>query len=182
MPYCDRCGSESLRGAQYCIRCGATVESRHDHYRAEWGERVIAYVIDFIVLSLALGAIAFAAQIVPGSLPLLWTRHVFRWGPLGILHMKSLVFFGYWTFMEYVYGQSLGKMVMGIRVADIAGGQIALGQAVIESFGKAFILPLDLAAGLALSPWKVQRLSSLIAKTSVVRDSPECCPVEPIRV
>jgi uncharacterized RDD family membrane protein YckC len=105
-----------------------------------------------------------------------------RWGPFGVLHLKSLVFFIYWTFMEYVYGQSIGKMVMGLRVADINGGRIDLGQAVAESFGKALILPFDLVAGLALFPWRSQRLSSHLSGTVVVRDSPECCPVETLRL
>jgi uncharacterized RDD family membrane protein YckC len=96
--------------------------------------------------------------------------------------MKSLVFFGYWTVMEYVYGQSIGKMAMGLRVVDIDGGRIDLGQAAVESFGKAFLLPLDLVSGLALYPWKAMRLTSHLSGTVVVRDSPECCPVEPIRI
>ena len=182
MLYCDRCGSESPRGAQFCSRCGAPVGARPAFYGAEWGERLISYAIDFIVLSVAIGVASFAASIYSGSLLPLWMPHVYRWGPLGLVNLRSLVFFAYWVFMEYLYGQSLGKMVMGIRVTDIDGGRISLGQAAVESFGKAILLPLDLVAGLALYPWKMQRLSSLIAKTAVVRDSPECCPVEPIRV
>ena len=41
---------------------------------------------------------------------------------------------------------------MGIRVADIDGGRISLGQAAVESFGKDFLLPMDLVAGFALYP------------------------------
>ena len=84
--------------------------------------------------------------------------------------------------MEYVCGQSIGKMIMRIRVADIDGGRISLSQAAVESLGKAILLPLDLVAGLALYPRRTQRLTSMIARTAVVRDSPYCCPVDPIRI
>jgi uncharacterized RDD family membrane protein YckC len=182
MPYCERCGSETPRGVLYCPGCGAPVGSRPVHYRAEWGERLIAYAIDFIVVSVALGAVSLASRINPGLLPLPWTRYIYRWGAFGFLSLRSLAFFGYWIFMEYMYGQSIGKTTMRIRVADMGGGQLSLGQAAVESFGKAFLLPLDLVAGLALYPWKWLRLSSHLSGAVVVRDSPECCPVEPIRV
>jgi uncharacterized RDD family membrane protein YckC len=182
MPYCERCGSENPRGSQYCSSCGAPIESHPVHYRADLGERLIAWFIDFVILSLALGAITFFARIAPGSPPLPWTHHLLRWGPFGLLHVKSLAFFVYWAFMDYVYGRSLGKMVMGLRVADIDGGRIDQGQAAVESFGKAFLLPFDLMAGLALYPSRSQRLSSHLSGTVVVRDSPECCPVELIRI
>jgi uncharacterized RDD family membrane protein YckC len=107
---------------------------------------------------------------------------VLQWGPFRVLHLKSLVFFVYWTFMDYLYGQSIGKMVMGLRLVDIDGGRIDLTQAAVESFGKAFLLPLDLVAGLLLHPWRSQRLSSHLSGTVVVRDTLECCPVEPIRI
>jgi uncharacterized RDD family membrane protein YckC len=182
VPYCDRCGSETPHGALYCQICGVPVKPRSESFRADWGERLIAWVIDFTILSLALGAIAFTTRISPDFIMLPWTHHVIRWGPFGVLHVKSLIFFGYWTFMEYAYGQSLGKMVMGLRVEDVAGGRIDLSQAAVESFGKAMLLPLDLLAGLALYPWRMQRLTSIIARTAVVRDNPYCCPVEPIRI
>jgi uncharacterized RDD family membrane protein YckC len=180
--YCDRCGYEIPSGSLYCQACDSPVKSRSETYRAEWGERLIAWGIDFVILSLAIGAITLVARITVGPSPLLWTHQVLRWGPFGVLHMKSWLFFMYWAFMEYLYGQSIGKMVMGIRVADIDGGRIDLGQAVVGSFGKAFLLPLDLAAGIALYPWRGQRLSSHLSGTVVVRDTSECCPVEPIRI
>jgi uncharacterized RDD family membrane protein YckC len=135
-----------------------------------------------VILSLAIGAITVATRIAAGPSHLLWTHQVLRWGPFGVLHVKSWIFFVYWAFMEYSYGQSIGKMAMGIRVADIDGGRIDLGQAAVESFGKAFLLPLDLAAGIILYPWRGQRLSSHLSGTVVVRDSLECCPVEPVRI
>ena len=135
-----------------------------------------------MIMSLGLGVISLFTRIVPGASPLPWTHHMMRWGPFGVFPLKSLVFFMYWTFMDYVYGQSIGKMVMGLHVADIDRGRINLGQAAAESFGKAFLLPLDLAVGLTLYPWRSQRLSSHLSGTVVVRDSPECCPVVPIRL
>ena len=69
MPYCDGCGSENPRGFLFCSNCGATIESRTLIYRAELEERLIVWFIDFVILSLGLGAITLFTRIVPGSSP-----------------------------------------------------------------------------------------------------------------
>ena len=146
------------------------------------GERLIAWFIDFVILSLGLGAIGLFTRLVPGSSPQPWTQHMLSWGAFGFLCKRGFVFFMYWTFMDYVYGQNIGKILIGLRVADIDGGRINMGQAAVESFGKSFLLPFDLVAGLTLYPWRSQRLSSHLSGTVVVRDSPECCPMETLRI
>lgn len=167
-------------GDLYCPGCGSRVESRPPQYRAEMGERLIAYAIDFIAVSAALTVIFITARLTLG-LPLYPWSHHFQWGwAFGSLSTRSLVFFTYWTFTEYFFGQSLGKMVMGIRVADVAGGRLSLVQVAVESFGKSFILPFDLIAGIALYSGTWMRLTSYLSGAAVVRDSPECCPVETI--
>jgi hypothetical protein len=56
--------------------------------------------------------------------------------------------FIYWTALEGYRGQSFGKMLLNIAVTGPFGESIGFGDAVVESFGKAFLLPLDcLGAG-----------------------------------
>jgi uncharacterized RDD family membrane protein YckC len=81
------------------------------------------------------------------------------------------MYFLYWTFMEGTYGQSLGKMVMGIRIVRLNGEHADLSRAALESIGKAFLLPIDLILGWALHPRKRQRIFNYLSETVVVRAS-----------
>jgi len=83
-----------------------------------------------------------------------------------------LLFFAYYVVSEGVFGQTLGKRVVGLRVVDEEGYQIGLGAAVVRNL-------LRLVDGLffyivaALSVWfspKGQRLGDRAAHTCVVRD------------
>jgi uncharacterized RDD family membrane protein YckC len=70
--------------------------------------------------------------------------------------------------MEGVYGQSLGKMVMKIKVTKLDGTPIGLPSAAIESIGKAFLLPIDCIIGWLLYGDTNQRLFNYISETIVV--------------
>ena len=66
-------------------------------------------------------------------------------------------------------GQSVGKIVMGIKVTNLQGGQPTLVEAAVESLGKAFLLPIDLIVGWIVYPAKRQRLFGYLSRTLVVR-------------
>jgi RDD family len=53
----------------------------------------------------------------------------------------------YWTYFESITGQSIGKRLLHLRTTDLAGNSINVKTAAIESFGKAFLLPLDVLLG-----------------------------------
>ena len=61
--------------------------------------------------------------------------------------ISSLVFMAYWTYFESTTGQSIGKKLLHLKTTDLAGKSIDVKTAVIESFGKAFLLPLDVILG-----------------------------------
>jgi hypothetical protein len=52
--------------------------------------------------------------------------------------ITSLVFFVYWTYFESTTGQSIGKKILHIISGQTANPKAAA----IETFGKAFLLPL----------------------------------------
>jgi uncharacterized RDD family membrane protein YckC len=60
-------------------------------------------------------------------------------------------------------------MIMRIRVVKIDGTAINMGDAAIESVGKAFLLPIDLLIGWILYPRKRQRIFNYITRTVVVK-------------
>jgi uncharacterized RDD family membrane protein YckC len=71
--------------------------------------------------------------------------------------------------MEGAYGQSLGKMLMRIKAARLDGSPINMGQAALQSLGKAFLLPLDCLLGWILYPRRRQRLFNYLSETVVVK-------------
>jgi uncharacterized RDD family membrane protein YckC len=71
--------------------------------------------------------------------------------------------------MDGAYGQSIGKMIMRIKVVKLDGANINMGPAAIEAVGKAFILPLDCLLGWILYPSRRQRAFNFVSNTIVVK-------------
>jgi len=138
---------------------------------ASWGERFVAWLIDFIIVNTVLWAI-FAAIAFP-----FWiTGAAEGWfdrgeGPIGWA-ATSLVFFVYWIYFETTTGQSLGKMALKIKTTDLAGNRIDVRAAAIESFGKAFLLPIDVILGWIFTNDKRQRIFSRAGNTIVIKTKP----------
>ena len=140
---------------------------------ASWGDRFLAWLIDFILVSIALAGL-FSAIAIP-----IWffyydnddmtsTRAYQSVQPLHYI-ISSAAFFGYWTCFEYTSGQSIGKRVLKIKTVDLSGNRIDVKNAAIESFGKAFLLPIDVILGWIFSNNKRQRIFSRISNTIVIK-------------
>lgn len=162
--YCRNCGARLPEGAEYCTNCGAPVTPVARPALASWGERFIAWLIDMIILGILLGPWIT----LPGYV---WAPHFLRWVPFVDFGTKNVIYFLYWTFMEGIYGQSIGKMAMKIRVTQLNGEPTDIVHAAIESLGKAFLLPLDCIVGWILYPTKRQRLFNYISETKIVKAS-----------
>lgn len=135
---------------------------------AGWGERFLAWLIDFIIVNTVLWAI-FAAAAIPfwfGGMPDRWFNRAD--GPIDWA-VTSLVFFAYWIYFETTTGQSLGKMALRIKTTDLTGNKVDIRSAAIQSFGKAFLLPIDVVLGWIFTNDKRQRIFSRAGNTIVVK-------------
>ena len=83
--------------------------------------------------------------------------------------ISSIAFFGYWTYLEYTSGQSIGKRLLKIKTVDLSGNRIDIKGAAIESFGKAFLLPIDVILGWTFTNNKRQRIFGRISDTIVIK-------------
>ena len=71
--------------------------------------------------------------------------------------------------LEYKKGQSIGKKIFCLRVVDLYGKSPSLASVAISSFGKAFVLPLDIIFGLIFTNQKRQRIFNKISDTIVIK-------------
>jgi uncharacterized RDD family membrane protein YckC len=167
MPYCKNCGSELPEGATFCPKCGVAVEGVERLRLAVWAERFVAWLIDIVILSLFLVPLRITWLASWPNLTIFpWAA---GWIPFVDLGFSNVVYFVYWLYMESVYGQSIGKMIMRIKVTGLNGERADFVQVAIESIGKAFLLLLDLIIGWILYPRRRQRLLNHLSQTVVIR-------------
>lgn len=168
MPYCRNCGKDVPEDAQFCPNCGTSVEVSTRPKLAYWSERFVAWLIDIILL----GVFLSIARLLLG--PSLWPSFSWipiyvRWVPFLDIGLNNIIFFFYWLIMDGYYDQSIGKMIMKIKVTHLSGKPIDFIPAAIESLGKAFILPLDCIIGWFFFPRNKQRLFNYVSDTIVIK-------------
>lgn len=126
---------------------------------AAWSSRVGAWLIDVILLGAFVAVLGDLLAVGPGLLTL---EH-----PLEAAQ-HSLLLFVYWTLFETNAGQSPGKLVLDLQVVGQDGHPPSLVGSAIQSFGKAYLLPLDVVIGLLAMPGERRRLFNRLSGTRVV--------------
>jgi uncharacterized RDD family membrane protein YckC len=176
LPYCKKCGAQLAEEAAFCQECGTPVRapvapvtpSVPTFRSADWGERFVAWLIDIIIISIFLAPTKFFFAIVA------WPSITFmpaslRWIPFADFGLDNAICFFYWMLMEGMYGQSIGKMALNLKVTMMNNKPVDLGSAAVESIGKAFLLPIDCLVGWIFYSGKNQRLFNYVSYTKVVK-------------
>jgi len=132
---------------------------------ARWTDRFIAWLIDFIII-FSICAIIFAA--IFGTLDVKWNEDMMFSESTSYIP-ASLLFLGYWIILEYKIGQSIGKKILHLKVVNIDGKSPSLLGVIISSFGKSFLLPIDMILGLIFTNQKRQRIFNRIGDTIVIK-------------
>lgn len=146
-----------------------TPEPSSEIILAKWIDRFFAWLIDFIIVNVAVAGIFSAA-----AFPLWFDTNPDRWfrnmgdGPLHY-GITSLIFFAYWAYFESTRGQSIGKMALHIKTTDLMGKTADTGSVVLQSFGKSFLLPIDLILGWTFTNDKRQRIFNRASNTIVIK-------------
>ena len=134
---------------------------------ARWGDRFLSWLIDFVTVSVVFHMIIYATV---GDLRLV-LENEFIWTDIVNYVPASLVFFAYWSVLEYKTGQSLGKKILRLKVINMDGDLPNLKGVLISSFGKAFLLPFDMIIGWIFTNKNRQRMFNKIGDTLVVKIS-----------
>ncbi|MGQ4832965.1 MAG: RDD family protein [Candidatus Asgardarchaeia archaeon] len=142
--------------------------SLYEHFKSFTGRRLGAWFLDIIlVYVVAIGSIDFT--MIPVMIPFLsYTvlipamiykplTYLFSFNLLTTtsteqvisIYYRSILWI-YWTMLEGYRGQSIGKMLFEIRNVKTDGSPVQLTDSAITSFGKAFLLPLDILLGIGL--------------------------------
>ena len=132
---------------------------------AKWIDRFLAWLIDFVIVStisttiifLSFGTIYYEME-EDG----LWAENI-QYIP------ASILFFVYWTILEYKTGQTIGKKILNLRVVNLKGENPSLQGILLSSFGKSFLLPLDVIIGWILTNEKRQRVFNKLGDTVIVK-------------
>jgi uncharacterized RDD family membrane protein YckC len=137
---------------------------------ARWSDRFFAWLIDFIIVT-----IAFELLFYKSTFPLWLDNNPLNWfkGELGSesYAIRSLMFLAYWTYLESSIGgnQSIGKRIFRLKTVGVFGGSVNIRDALIESFGKSFLLPIDLILGWVFTNNKKQRIFNRASNTVVIK-------------
>ena len=132
---------------------------------AKWTDRFLAWLIDFIIVSIISTSVIFASF---GTLDYEFEEDIF-WAESTQYIPTSILFFAYWTILEYKTGQTIGKKILNLKVTNINGKKPDLKGIMISSFGKSFLLPIDIVLGWLLTNEKRQRVFNKLGDTLIVK-------------
>ncbi|HSA77122.1 MAG TPA: RDD family protein [Nitrosarchaeum sp.] len=132
---------------------------------AKWSNRFFAWLIDFLIISMisTLIMVTFFGKIDFDI------NEKWMWAETTQYIQTSIIFFAYWTILEYKTGQSIGKKILNVKVTNLYGKQANLKGIVISSFGKTFLIPIDVILGLIFTNEKRQRIFNKIGDTIVIK-------------
>jgi len=130
---------------------------------AKWKDRFFAWLVDFVIISLISSSIFFLS-----FLYLDYNFENFITND-GMYIPTSVMFLSYWIILEYKTSQTIGKKMFNLKVTNSQGEKPSLMGVVISSFGKSFILPVDMILGLIITNDKRQRIFNRMGNTIVIK-------------
>jgi uncharacterized RDD family membrane protein YckC len=139
-----------------------------------WARRLIAYIIDVALVTVVLTIIAIVVSIpfliglgFPSfvTFPAIWAAWLGLWigGPI------SLILVLYFFLAEGLYGRTIGKELMGLRVQRVDGKPMDMRSSLIRNISKIYwvLLLIDVAVGLGTHGEMSQKWSDRYIGTKV---------------
>lgn len=178
--YCSKCGEKLPEGTKFCPKCGTPVKlearaetvvkrfEKDPHLQEYWIKRAVAYLIDSVIVGAAT-AILFGIALFP----------IFIANPVSFVNIFSfpfamgLLYILYFPIAETMYGATVGKSLLGLKVVTKSGGKPNFEKAFIRNITKihGVLLLLDVIGGLITSKDLHQKYTDRIANTTVLPKS-----------
>jgi uncharacterized RDD family membrane protein YckC/DNA-binding transcriptional ArsR family regulator len=128
---------------------------------ASFGKRALAFLLDLSLVLIIMVVLMFPTVISIVTEKGLSEVGSFLFFTLGFLWVYSAL-------LEGFNGQTLGKRMLALKVVRIDGKALSYEHAAVRNFGKAFLLPFDLAAGLKNKDPRVKRYFDKFSGTTVI--------------
>jgi uncharacterized RDD family membrane protein YckC len=197
MVYCSKCGMQNSDGARYCNNCAASLALTEpgipmgqpaqpqqpayaaaplpaslqpgqnaslldylSHYKGlqyHWARRFVAILFDAIII------------LLPVYVFLVFAGAHF-WGFFGFIGLSGIVLFLYSAVFEYMWGGTIGKMVLGLKVVSTKG-KLEVADTLVRNISKVYyiFLLIELVVTLVVQTTDAhQRFLDKIARTTVV--------------
>lgn len=132
---------------------------------AKWSDRFFAWLIDFLIITIISTLIMFTFF---GKIDF-EINDKWVWTETTQYMQTSIIFFAYWIILEYKTGQSIGKKILNVKATNLYGKQADLKGVIISSFGKTFLIPVDVVLGVIFTNEKRQRIFNKIGDTIVIK-------------
>jgi uncharacterized RDD family membrane protein YckC len=130
---------------------------------AKWKDRFLAWLVDFIIISMISTSVFFIS--------FLYLDYNFEnfISDDGMYVPTSVMFLSYWIILEYKTGQTIGKKMFNLKIVNNLGERPSLIGVIISSFGKSFILPIDIILGWIITNEKRQRICNKLGNTLIIK-------------
>jgi uncharacterized RDD family membrane protein YckC len=130
---------------------------------AKWKDRFLAWLVDFIIISMISTSVFFIS--------FLYLDYNFEnfISDDGMYVPTSVMFLAYWIILEYKTGQTIGKKMFNLKIVNNLGERPSLIGVIISSFGKSFILPIDIILGWIITNEKRQRICNKLGNTLIIK-------------
>jgi len=174
MPFCTYCGREISDQAVVCPNCGHPNQRRTEIPEvaftptppglvlAGFWRRFLALVIDAILIALVTSSFSRTVEIGPNHVPI-------GYNPAGV----PVHFVYSWLMIAIVRGQTLGSMIMGVRVMRTNGEPVDLGRSAARA-AMAVVSGFVLGLGYLWAAWDIEKRTwhDMVAGTRVYRSKP----------
>ncbi len=189
MAFCTRCGTQVPDGAAYCPNCGTQLNATsaptpppqgsslseldhlaRDRYAQEhWLYRVIAFLIDAVIVGIGLLILVFLVTLASGH-PILTFPFEITIVPTSAAIGGSVVLFFYFLVSETVYGTSIGKSIFHLQVVNVDGTRPDPFKIAVRNISKIYfvLLVLDILAGILSHSRRGQKFSDYVANTNII--------------
>lgn len=197
MLYCVECGKQIPDDAKVCPYCGVSVAggsaatapsgahftvpaksgfdtlSRDQNVQQYWIKRILAFVIDSIIIGVVVG-IVMSIVAIPRLMmyPMGYQFYQpYAWFGFSLFPILSgALSVGYFTFADAKWSGTLGKSLMGLKVTTDGGDAPTVDKALIRNVSKIYwiLLLLDLIGGLAAGSDYRKKFTDKYAGTIVI--------------
>ncbi|MBL7051804.1 MAG: RDD family protein [Nanoarchaeota archaeon] len=130
-------------------------------------KRIIAYLIDLLVISFLIMTPLMRFTERPATFSEIFTS-ITSTQTITVSILVSLLSLFYWAYLEYKFGQSVGKIIMKLSVKSTLRKKLSFTQTVIRSITKLSTILIILDTLYMLYKKGNQRYFEIISKTKVI--------------